>query len=243
MKVSVLLFFYVIILSACGVYHPQTTDIPLISKKNDLRIDAGVSVIPSAHATFSYGLTNKLAIQTFGSIGNEHRSYFQVAPGFYKKIKNQRVIEVYSGFGFGYANTQKNLLADDIGEHYTEKLSGNYQLYFVQFNFGKNGIKSKNVVYGFGIKAGYFRSNLTDQNYYSFTSYSGPFIENKDKSILVEPTLFFRIGRDNLKFSYKFGLTRIITFSNGDRFIPAPVLNMGFGINFSPKIKIADAKL
>jgi len=208
-----------------------------------MRIDAGVSVIPSVHATFSYGLTEKLAIQTFGSIGNEHRYYLQIAPGLYKKLKNENVIELYSGFGYGYANTQKNLLANDIGEHYTEKLSGNYQLYFVQFNFGKNGIKSKNLVYGFGIKTGYYHSNLTDQNYYSFTSHTGPFIENKDNSILIEPTLFFRMGHENVKFSYKLGLTRIITFSNSDRFVPAPVINMGFGINFSPKIKITNTKL
>jgi hypothetical protein len=236
-------FLFLIVLTGCGVYHAQTTDIPLINKKNDLRIDAGISVIPSVHATFSYGLTNKVAIQTFGSIGNEHRYYFQIAPGLYKMTKNQKIIELYSGFGHGYANTQKNLLANDIGEHYTQKLFGNYQLYFVQFNFGRNGIKSKNMVYGFGIKTGLFHSNLTDHNYYNIYSHTGPFIENKDNSFLIEPTFFFRMGHDNIKFSYKFGLTRIITFSNGDRFIPAPVLNMGFGINFSPKIKIADAKL
>jgi hypothetical protein len=46
-------FLIIIMISGCAIYHPQTTDIPLISEKNDLRIDAGVSLIPSAHATFS----------------------------------------------------------------------------------------------------------------------------------------------------------------------------------------------
>jgi hypothetical protein len=40
-----------------------------ISEKNDLRIDAGISLGPSAHTTISYGLTDKIAIQGFGSVG------------------------------------------------------------------------------------------------------------------------------------------------------------------------------
>jgi hypothetical protein len=40
----------------------MTTDIPLISGKNDLRVDAGISVVPSVNATVSYGLTNNVAI-------------------------------------------------------------------------------------------------------------------------------------------------------------------------------------
>jgi hypothetical protein len=49
-------------MSSCIVYQTQTTDIPLISEKHDLRVDAGVSIVPSVHATISYGLTDKIGI-------------------------------------------------------------------------------------------------------------------------------------------------------------------------------------
>ena len=227
-------FLLLMMITGCGVYHPQTIDIPLINKKNDRRVEAGISVIPSVHAAVSYGLTNKVAIQTFGSIGTEHSYYFQIAPGLYKKIENQKVIELYSGFGYGYANTQKNLLANDIwGYHYEEKLFGNYQLYFVQFNWGKKGNQSGDMDWGFGIKTGLFHSNLTDQNYYEIYSETGPYPFHKENSILLEPICFFRTGNKNVKFSYKFGFTRVFKLTNQKNFIPAPFINMGFGINFS----------
>ena len=227
-------FLLLMMITGCGVYHPQTIDIPLINKKNDIRVEAGISVIPSVHAAVSYGLTNKVAIQTFGSIGTEHRYYFQIAPGLYKKIENQKVIELYSGFGYGYANTQKNLLASDIwGYHYEEKLFGNYQLYFVQFNWGKKGNQSGDMDWGFGIKTGLFHSNLKDQNYYEIYSETGPYPFLKENSILLEPIWFFRTGSKNVKFSYKFGFTRVFKLTNQKNFIPAPFINMGFGINFS----------
>jgi len=56
-------FLISLMMSSCIVYHPMTTDIPLISEKNDLRVDAGISIVPSANATVSYGLTDKIAIQ------------------------------------------------------------------------------------------------------------------------------------------------------------------------------------
>ncbi|OFY62185.1 MAG: hypothetical protein A2V64_00960 [Bacteroidetes bacterium RBG_13_43_22] len=58
-------FLIFLMMTSCCVYHPQTIDIPLIKKKNDLRVDAGISFVPAVHATISYGLTNKIAIQAF----------------------------------------------------------------------------------------------------------------------------------------------------------------------------------
>jgi len=79
MKIYILIFQLAVgfIVTSCVVYHPQTTDIPLINKKNDLRIDAGISLIPSAHATISYGLTRSIAVQSFGSFGSDEKYYFQ----------------------------------------------------------------------------------------------------------------------------------------------------------------------
>lgn len=219
----------------CAVYHPQTTDIPLIDHKGDLRIDLGASLIPSVHSTISYGLSNKISLQTFGSVGLENRYYFQFSPGLYKCISNNKVMELYSGFGMGHANTVKNPLSN-MPEAIHQSLSGNYQLYFVQLNWGKNTTELRKIDWGLGIKTGFFHSNLTDVNYYSiYSPETGPFTINKDNSILIEPVFCLRAGNEKAKCTYKFALTMILKIDNPDNFIPAPFLNMSMGVNFKIK--------
>jgi hypothetical protein len=226
MNIRVITFGFLIstIMSSCIVYHTQTTDIPLISEKNDLRVDAGVSLVPSVHATISYGLTNKIAIQGFGSIGTDDRYYFQAATGLYKNKGNSRVLELYGGFGYGYGNAYK----DANPGH----LLGDYQLYFGQLNYGKIANELSNFEIGFGIKAGYLHSSLTDKNYYERISETGPFETYHDESLLFEPLGFIRFGGDKLKFSLKFGGTMLYKFTNTERSLPYSYINLGLGINY-----------
>ena len=215
-------FLISIMMSGCIVYQTQTTDIPLISKKNDLRVDAGVSLIPSAHATFSYGLTDKIAIQGFGSIGTGY--YFQAATGLYKNKGNNRVVELYGGFGYGYGNAYKDANPGN--------LLGDYQLYYGQLNYGKiaNGLSHFEI--GFGIKTGYLHSNLTDKNYYNWISVTGPYKTYHDESILVEPVGFIRMGGERFKLSVKLGGTMIYKFTNTNKSLPYSNINLGLGINY-----------
>ena len=211
------------LMSSCIVYHPMTTDIPLISEKNDLRVDAGISVVPSANATISYGLTDKIAIQGFGSIGYD-RYYFQAATGLYKNKGNSKIFELYGGFGYGYG--------DAYNDANPGNLRGNYQLYFAQANYGKIANESSNFEIGFGIKGGYLHSNLTDKNYYGWISETGPFKTYHDESILLEPIGFIRIGGNRLRFNVKLGGTMIYKFTNTDKNLPYSYLNLGIGLNY-----------
>ena len=211
------------LMSSCIVYHPMTTDIPLISEKNDLRVDAGISVVPSANATISYGLTDKIAIQGFGSIGYD-RYYFQAATGLYKNKGNSKIFELYGGFGYGYG--------DAYNDANPGNLRGNYQLYFAQANYGKIANELSNFEIGFGIKGGYLHSNLTDKNYYGWISETGPFKTYHDESILLEPIGFIRIGGNRLRFNVKLGGTMIYKFTNTDKNLPYSYLNLGIGLNY-----------
>ena len=213
-----------VIMTSGIVYQPQTVDIPLISKKNDLRIDAGVSILPSANATVSYGLTDKIALQTYGSVGADEKYYFQGAVGIYKKYNNQKIMELYSGFGYGYGSAYKDANPGD--------LYGNYQQYFLQLNYGKVDCKIANMDYGFGLKAGLLHSNLTDDNYYDFYSETGPFITYHDNSLLIEPTMFLRFGGEKLKFNIKLGSCWIYKFTNTDKEFPYSFINLGLGLNY-----------
>lgn len=212
------------IMTSCIVYHPQAIDIPLISEKNDLRIDAGISILPSAYATISYGLTDKIAIQTYGSIGSDERYYFQGAVGTYKKYDNQKILELYSGFGYGYGSAYNDANPGD--------LYGDYQQYFLQFNYGKIDCKFANMDYGFGLKAGLLHSNLIDYNYYDWTSETGPFMTYHDNSLLIEPNMFLRLGGEKLKFNIKLGSCWINKFTHTDKGFPYSFINLGLGLNY-----------
>jgi len=224
-----------LISTSCYVYHPQTTDIPLIREKSDLRIDAGVSFVQTVHSTISYGLTNKVAIQAFGSLGNEDKKYFQIAPGVYKNFKNNLVMELYGGFGYGYGDAFKDINPGD--------LYGNYYLYFLQYNIGKYSLKSGHADFGFGIKTGLFHSDLIDHNFYNRGTEEGPFTNYKENSILIEPLVFLRLGGENVKLSLKFGGCGIFKLTHPDIYIPTSKLNFGIGINFSTKLNKDDKKL
>jgi len=223
-KATILGISISLLLSGCIVYHPQTIDIPLISKKNDLRADAGISVIPSAHATISYGLTNNISVQGFGSIGPDDRYYIQAANGLYKNHYKNRVMELYGGYGYGHGDAFK----DANPGH----LSGNYQLYFAQFNYGQIANENSNFEIGFGIKSGFFHSSLTDHNYFKVYSESGPFVTYHDNSILLEPAGFLRFGGKRLRLSIKLGGAILYKLTNSDKSIPNSFLNLGIGLNY-----------
>jgi hypothetical protein len=228
-KVLIFLLLLCISFSSCCVYHPQTADIPLIKKKNDLRIDAGISLVPTIHSTISYGLTDKIAIQVFGSTGESDRQYLHLATGLYKAYENQNVMELYGGFGYGYGDAYK--------DSHPGNLYGNYQIYFLQYNLGHYSNKSGHLEFGFGIKSGYFHSNLTDRNYYSRGSETGPYISYKENSILLEPMAFFKVGGERLRFSFKAGGCRIFKITNPNNYIPTADINIGLGLNYTPKFK------
>jgi hypothetical protein len=225
-------FLIYLLMTSCVLYHPQITDIPLINKKKDVRLDGGISAIPSVHATISYGLTKKIAVQTFGSIGPDNNGnfgskneyYFQGAAGLYKNIGNQKIMEFYSGYGYGYGEAYRDANPGN--------LYGDYQLYFVQFNYGKTDCKFAKMDYGFGVKTGYFRSNLTDHNYYHFYSETGPFTTYKDNSLLIEPNVFVRLGGERLKFNVKLGSCWIIKFTHTNKSLPHEFINLGLGLNY-----------
>jgi hypothetical protein len=226
MKILISIFKFTLgfVVTSCVVYHPQSTDIPLISKKNDLRIDAGISLFPSAYATISYGLTSKIAIQSFGSFGSDDKYYFQGAVGYFKDLGRQKVMEIYGGLGYGYGEVR-----DNVNPGY---LFGNYQLYFTQFNFGKVEYAFANLDIGFALKAGYLYTDLTDKNYYDYYPIDEISNEYFDSNLLLEPTIFGRIGGKKLKFNLKVGSCWIYKFTDRTHHFPYSYYNVSLGLNY-----------
>lgn len=231
LKHHIVLLFVTVFLCSCAVYHPQGADIPLIDHKGEIRIDLGASLIPSVHSTFSYGLTNNIAIQAFSSFGIENRHYLQFAPGIYKSLNNKKVIEIYAGIGFGHANTIKNPFAN-MPEAIKQSLYGNYQLYFSQFNWGKNTSDQKKLDWAIGLKTGLFHSIFTDMNYYSISADGNSFQIYTENHLLLEPEFVFRTGQKKTKFNFKIGVLKFISLKESYHTIPAPSVNLSLGVNF-----------
>lgn len=221
----VLVYIILIALStmSCVVYHPHTVDIPLIAKKGDARLNAGISLM-KWHATVSAGISDKIAIQTYGSTAGDNEYYVQQAVGYYKDLGNKKVMEVYSGFGYGYG--------DAYNDANPGHLYGNYQVYFSQLNFGKLGCEFANTDLGIALKAGYIHAKLNDNNYYEDHFPPDPVdIYNYD-FLLIEPQAFLRLGGKKMKVCLQAGSTAMYKFKNNDIWFPYLRFNLGLGFNY-----------
>lgn len=227
------LIFHSMLVSSCVIY-PHAVDVPLIEEKNDLRIDAGVSSAATTGVTFSYGLTEKLAIQGHGSYGVDNKRYLQGALGHYKKLPNNKIWEWYTGFGAGYGDAYKDANPGN--------LYGNYYQGFTQFNFGKVNARFANMDYGVSLKTGYLYSRLTDHNYYD-VYYTGEDRNNhhlpevNDQSLLFQPAFFAQFGGKKLKFNIKLSSMWIYKFTNEDKKLPVANFNLGLGLSYSINTK------
>jgi len=225
-KLVILIFLTSIYLISCTVYQPNLADIPLISSKHEIRVDAGGSLVPpKVNATISYGLTDKIAVQTFGNTDGYKGYFIQGALGYYKNLGENKIMEIYGGYGSGH------------GDAYVDanpgNLIGHYQTYFTQFNLGKVNGSFAHVDYGIGVKAGLLHSNLADKNYYGTTNpANGSNMNYKDNSLLIEPTGFIRFGGERLKVNFKLGGCWMYKFTNTIRHLPYSPANLGIGLNY-----------
>lgn len=208
------------------VYYPQAVDIPLISEKNDLRLDAGVSTDVSAHCTVSYGLSDKIALQGFGRYGADEKYYYQGAIGLYKKYLNDLISEGYAGFGYGISDLQTT--KHDAGE-----LEGTFKLYFLQWNIGRKDRRFAHVDYGLGLKGGLLSTSFTDEGWWNEDYYETD-IPYKfiDQSLVFEPHAVFRIGGSHLKFNVKLGSCMLYKLTHQKYKMPFSFWNIGIGFNY-----------
>lgn len=221
--IFILLFFA----SGCSVYSPHLVDIPLISEKSELRFDGGYTWQNMFYGSLSYGLTKSIALQTFFNKDEGETFYFQNAAGYYRNIGKDIVMEIWGGYGFGHT---------DIGNHdFPTNLKGSQSLTFTQFNLGRKDVGKAHADFGFGLKSGWFHTDLTDFNYYARISYPanpGPAEPLMINSIILEPGVFLRFGGEHFKFSLKMGYCKSFQQHNIEKPLPVEEFNYGIGINY-----------
>ena len=214
-------------LTGCGVYAPRPAELPLIRSKKDLRLNAGFSLSPGYHGSFAYGLTKWLSVQGAADFGGHSAPfYLQGSAGYFHNFRNNLVLEVYGGYGHGYGNAYK----DANPGH----LKGNYNIGFVQLNFGKTDLHFLNCDLGISLKTGYMTSAFFDDNYYDrLTSYGYLY----DRGLLLEPGAMIRFGWNHFKISVTGSLCNLKKLTNPGIGLPIDFLTLGLGLNlvFHPR--------
>jgi hypothetical protein len=208
-------------------YYPRLTSIPLIKEKGDTKIEGGVTVVaPSIQASVSHGVTDKIAIQIAATslpVSGDYHSlrdyYLHGAIGYYKKMNERNVIEMYGGFAYGSGE-----YSGFVTGNYQQ---GNYQMYFTQFNFGS--IKN-DIEFGIGVKLGYMHTNMD----ISKELYEGSTHQNglaHQKGVFAEPTGFVRVGGPRWKFQAALGVGRFFQIGDNIKIHQWPV-NLGIGVGY-----------
>jgi len=221
-------------LTTSCAYYPRLTGVPLIKEKGDTRIEGGIGLLSqSLQASFSQGATDKIAYQLSASIdpygpNNSSGLYAHGAIGLYKNILDHKVMEFYGGFAYGRSSAHKNANPGDV--------FGNYQVYFLQFNYGSIKKKKANFEYGVGIKSGLLNSKMTDAIYFFEPDYylpNEPYPVYRLNGILFEPTVFLRLGGEKLKFWTALGASLYYQFNHTDKQLPASAPGFGLGVSYS----------
>jgi len=200
-----LIFISGLLFNGCAVYYPQTSDIPLIKEKKELRVDGGISLFPAINGTVSYGLTDKIAVQVSGNLMPGYAYYtpglFQYlitsAVGYYKyNPTNNWTKELYFGIGSGYST--------DYGydSYHSGTLLGDYQIYYVQGNIGRRGVKHKFFEYAFVLKLGLINTHFFVEDVYTYTSNTTGQKYN-ELGAFIEPVISIKLGGERLMFNIK----------------------------------------
>lgn len=219
--------------TSCWVYTPQLADIPLIEHKGDMRLNGSVYMNPvpaytdriggyfypalGISSSFSAGLTEWMAINTFVDYQLDDIFYTHAALGYYKSFDGS-VFEGYLGTGFGHG--AKYL--DD----YPASSSLFYLCPFVQVNYGWH--LGSHWELGVSLKAGDYSPVHVETHTPEDEPLTTPI---PSFSPLLEPQVFVRVGGDKCKFQMQAGYTRLFGWPNGYLLNYHPI-SIGFGVTW-----------
>lgn len=180
--------------ASCSVYHPELTNIPLMTHRGETQVTVGVQedvfLLPQLNVDAAYAFADHFAVQ--GYVGMSSTEFFntRLAVGYYLPLAHQAVAEVYVGGGYGRSDYQRQ----KTGDWY---LMG-YEPVFAQVNFGWTDLLPVHLDVGASCKVGAFAFDGTD-NYNS-----EPKAVNGTYG-MVEPQLFVRLGGSRVKFQIQGG--------------------------------------
>lgn len=193
------------IVSCAPVHRPTVINAPLMKKQGDVHISGHIS-IAGVEANAGAALSDHVGIVVnsvlFASSVTEQEKDGQTyrvedemrmvegGLGFFNAFKNDIVIELYGGFGYGYSKTLSN-----TGD-YPDRVEARGYRYFIQPAFGYSG-----DIAAVGIATRVIYLDLYDYHDYSDGDTSG------HRGLFYEPALFFRFGMESVKIEGQGGFS------------------------------------
>ncbi|GAA4004118.1 hypothetical protein GCM10022408_14760 [Hymenobacter fastidiosus] len=198
----VLLAFLPLLMGCSSLYFPPPPQAPLLTQKGEFSGGIHTNFSSNTALQGAYALSDHIGVlgslsflqadkkqSFFGSKANreynEH-NFGELGLGYFTRLKDQRVIEFYGGYGLG-----RTKRAESSAGLTTQTLEGNLEKYFFQVNYSKKESKTLHLFgrdfpmsYGAAMRASYVQLH-------DFTI-DGQARESED-NIFFEPITFTRI--------------------------------------------------
>lgn len=216
------MLFTSMLYASCKVYVPQTATVPLMTAKHELQLSGGITVPPAITGSVAFSPFSHVALQVHGFIAPQGSAYYQGMIGYYWKNHQSLNFEVYGGLAKGEGKAMK--------VSGSPSLNGNYSVYFTQLNIGQNGVGSRNLDYGIGLKAGIFSIRVSDNGYYENMELD-PILYN-NKYYLIEPMAFLRVGKDPIRLGIQVNGVALINALSKQGPIPYHTIALGVSLNY-----------
>lgn len=218
--------------SGCvSVYNPNPLNVPMLKEKGDCKVTAAIGL--GAHGQFAAAVTDEVGViasagfdngsdSNFGNKGDRKTSHYNVeaGAGYFTKLSESWVFEVYGGGGFGGFKDDKNY-SDFFDASSNSKLTGKIYKGFIQP--------------AIGYSADHFSISLAFRGVYvGLTDLSGAKsnLHIGKGSWFIEPAITMKIGGKPLKFLMQLGTSA--PASTGDTYNWEPKLFLGgIGIEFN----------
>jgi hypothetical protein len=210
MKTGLLYIVLAIILQSCAtMYISPVKNIPLLEKKGEGEIAAGLTT-NSFCAMGSYAITKDIAVEVSGSATYSNlfkrnlldiddpfvHKYIEAGIGKINLIPQSSIImEVFGGYGYGDAiNSDAKFHQYAVIPQY----KSHYHLGFMQFDIGK---RWKYVEVG-----GALRAAISDIHFNYSDDFTNTKINARFNNLHIEPDIFVRAGKGKVRPVLKYGL-------------------------------------
>ncbi|MFD1186262.1 hypothetical protein [Pontibacter rugosus] len=229
-----------LLLSSCGTsaYMPNVPNVPMFTQKGEL--SAGGHVTLKGNITFNtaYAVSDHFAVLLNGAMLSSERrkrdyrhNLLEAGGGYFTTFgpNNNRILEVYGGFGGGSSERTENHENEETGEMTYERHDANFNKYFVQVNFSSKRKKNLQLLgrefplnYGTALRASY-----VDMHEYTLNNVPGELEDN----IFLEPIFYTRLTLNPaVQLQYTSGTN--IGLKNRDILTASySVFSLGFVIN------------
>ncbi|RSK32500.1 outer membrane beta-barrel protein [Hymenobacter metallilatus] len=165
LRCAALLLLLPLLAGCSSLYFPPPPQVPLLTQKGEWSGGLHTNFNQNTAAQGAYAVSDHLGVM--GSVSFLHtdkkkraedHDFGELGLGYYTRLRDNRVLEVYGGYGLGHTKRVERTPAEGI----TRTLEGSLDKYFLQVNYTSKDKKTYHVLgrdwpvtYGTALRASY----------------------------------------------------------------------------------------